>query len=38
VKGNKNLEQRGKTQKDLGKAQAHYGNLQASIKKAKAHR
>jgi uncharacterized protein YjbJ (UPF0337 family) len=35
VKGDKNLENRGKIQKDLGKAQAAYGNLQANIKKAK---
>lgn len=34
LKGNKNLERKGKLQKDLGKAQAVYGDLQENIKKA----
>jgi len=32
VKGNEGLEQKGKRQKDLGRARAAYGNLQEKIK------
>jgi uncharacterized protein YjbJ (UPF0337 family) len=35
VKGNIGLEQKGKLQKDLGRAQAAYGDLQEKIKNAK---
>jgi uncharacterized protein YjbJ (UPF0337 family) len=35
VIGNNNLELKGKLQKDLGKAQAAYGDLQERIRKAK---
>jgi uncharacterized protein YjbJ (UPF0337 family) len=35
VKGDKNLETKGKIQKDLGRARAAYGNLQANIKNPK---
>jgi uncharacterized protein YjbJ (UPF0337 family) len=35
VKGNESLEQKGKRQKDLGRAQAAYGDLQERIKNAK---
>jgi uncharacterized protein YjbJ (UPF0337 family) len=37
VKGDKNLELKGKRQKDLGKAQAQYGDLQESIKNTRSH-
>ena len=32
IKGDKKLEQKGKTQKDLGRAQAQYGDHQEHIK------
>jgi uncharacterized protein YjbJ (UPF0337 family) len=32
VKGNEGLEQKGKRQKDLGRARVAYGNLQEKIK------
>jgi len=32
IKGDKKLEQKGKTQKDLGRAQAQYGDHQEQIK------
>ena len=35
VTGNDHLAQKGKLQKDLGKAQAAYGDLQEKIRKAK---
>ena len=35
VKGNTDLEQKGKLQKDLGRAQAAYGDLKERIKNAK---
>jgi uncharacterized protein YjbJ (UPF0337 family) len=35
VKGDKNLERKGKLQKDLGRARAVYGNTQEDIKNAK---
>jgi uncharacterized protein YjbJ (UPF0337 family) len=35
VKGNENLEQKGKLQKDLGRAQAAYGDLQEKIRNTK---
>jgi uncharacterized protein YjbJ (UPF0337 family) len=35
VKGNEGLEQKGKRQKDLGRARAAYGNLQEKIKNTK---
>lgn len=35
VKGNNGLEQKGKLQKDLGRAQAAYGDLQEKIKNAR---
>jgi uncharacterized protein YjbJ (UPF0337 family) len=35
VKGYKNLERKGKLQKDLGRARAVYGNTQEDIKNAK---
>jgi uncharacterized protein YjbJ (UPF0337 family) len=35
IKGNEGLEQKGKIQKDLGRAQAAYGDLQEKIKSAK---
>jgi uncharacterized protein YjbJ (UPF0337 family) len=31
--GNKSMEEKGKTQKDLGKAQANYGDLKKDLKK-----
>jgi uncharacterized protein YjbJ (UPF0337 family) len=34
VVGNKKLEEKGKTQKDLGKVQAGYGDLKHDLKKA----
>jgi uncharacterized protein YjbJ (UPF0337 family) len=38
VKGNKNLERKGKLQKDLGRARAVYGNSQEDIKNPKTSR
>lgn len=33
IKGDKKLEQKGKSQKDLGRAQAQYGDHQENLKK-----
>jgi uncharacterized protein YjbJ (UPF0337 family) len=37
VRGDKNQELKGKLHKDLGRAQAQYGDLQENIKKTKPH-